>query len=77
MTRAKSAKKGVVRPAKLAALATLALLAACGGRDRPKAELEAAQRARHPNAVRAHYVLASLYLDRLYRPNGEAERRTA
>ena len=44
---------------------------------RAEAELEAAQRARHPNAVRAHYVLASLYLDRLYRPNGEAERRTA
>jgi hypothetical protein len=34
---------------------------------RAEDELEAAQDAEHPAAVRAHYHLASLYLDRLYR----------
>ena len=33
---------------------------------RAEAELEAAQAAAHPAAVRAHYNLASAYLERLY-----------
>ncbi|MFD1611605.1 hypothetical protein ACFSCW_07320 [Sphingomonas tabacisoli] len=32
---------------------------------RAEEELEAAQAASHPDVVRAHYTLASLYLDRL------------
>jgi hypothetical protein len=54
-----------------------------GGRDmtrddilyysrRAEAELERAQHATHPNAARAHYVIANHYLDRVY---GQAERR--
>jgi hypothetical protein len=35
---------------------------------RAEAELDAAQEAVHPAAVRAHYQLAALYLDALYRP---------
>lgn len=33
---------------------------------RAEAELEMAQAGRHEAAVRAHYVLAGLYLDRVY-----------
>lgn len=33
---------------------------------RADSELELAQQATHPAAVRAHYMLAGLYLDRLY-----------
>lgn len=33
---------------------------------RAEAELELAQRASHPHAVRAHYEIASSYLDRVY-----------
>jgi len=35
---------------------------------RAEQELEQAQGCDHPAAVRAHYVLASHYLDRLYGP---------
>jgi hypothetical protein len=38
--------------------------------DRAEAELELAQSAEHPAAVRAHYLLAGHYLDRFY---GEPE----
>ena len=34
--------------------------------DRAEAELELAQTAEHPAAVRAHYLLAGHYLDRFY-----------
>ena len=34
--------------------------------ERAEAELTLAQAAAHPAAVRAHYLLAGLYLDRLY-----------
>ncbi len=33
---------------------------------RAEAELRLAQAATHPAAVRAHYLLAGLYLDRIY-----------
>jgi hypothetical protein len=33
---------------------------------RAEAEIEAARSAAHPAAVRAHYLLAGYYLDRLY-----------
>ncbi len=33
---------------------------------RAEAELDLAQRAEHPKAVEAHYLLAQSYLDRLY-----------
>ena len=33
---------------------------------RAEAELELAQRADHPKAVEAHYLLAQSYLDRVY-----------
>ena len=39
---------------------------------RAEAELEAAQKATHPKAVSAHYVLASTYLDLLYEKSGAA-----
>lgn len=42
--------------------------------DRAEAELEAAQNADHPAAVRAHYLLAGHYLDRFYGPEEEAPR---
>lgn len=35
---------------------------------RAEQELEQAQQCDHPAAVRAHYALASHYLDRLYGP---------
>ena len=34
--------------------------------ERAEAELEAAQKAGHPGAVRAHYLMAGYYLDRVY-----------
>lgn len=34
--------------------------------DRAETELELAQRATHPAAVRAHYIIANHYLDRCY-----------
>lgn len=45
--------------------------------DRAEAELEAAQRALSPEAVRAHYILAGHYLDKVYGPVNEnmGERR--
>ena len=33
---------------------------------RAEAELDLAQRAEHPKAVEAHYLLAQSYLDRIY-----------
>ncbi|WP_137899339.1 hypothetical protein [Sphingomonas sp. 2SG] len=38
---------------------------------RAETELELAQRATHPEAVRAHYIIANHYLDRCY-GGGEA-----
>lgn len=38
---------------------------------RAEEELEAAQAASHPRVVRAHYALASFYLDRLPCPDGD------
>ena len=40
---------------------------------RAEAELELAQRAEHPAAVKAHYELAGYYLDRSYNPQSEVE----
>ena len=40
--------------------------------QRAEAELALAQVAAHPAAVRAHYLLAGLYLDRLYSPQSES-----
>lgn len=37
--------------------------------SRAEAELELAQAGLHEAAVRAHYVLAGLYLDRVYGPD--------
>ena len=34
---------------------------------RADAELELAQQAAHPTAVKAHYTLAGMYLDRVHR----------
>jgi hypothetical protein len=34
--------------------------------DRAEQELEFAQSANHPSAVKAHYILAGYYLDRFY-----------
>lgn len=34
--------------------------------ERAEAELDRAQRAEHPEAVKAHYLLAGYYLDRVY-----------
>ncbi|WP_293874138.1 MULTISPECIES: hypothetical protein [unclassified Sphingomonas] len=34
--------------------------------ERAETELELAQRATHPLAVRAHYIIANHYLDRCY-----------
>lgn len=38
---------------------------------RAEAELQLAQAAEHPAVVRAHYLMAGLYLDRLYNPPSE------
>ena len=37
---------------------------------RAEEELALAQRSDHPAVVRAHFLLAGLYLDRLYNPDG-------
>ena len=37
--------------------------------DRAEAEIEAARRANHPTAIRAHYLLAGYYLDRAFNPD--------
>jgi hypothetical protein len=42
--------------------------------DRAEAEIELAQRAEHPGAVRSHYLLAGFYLDLIH---GGAEREPA
>lgn len=34
--------------------------------ERAETQLELAQSSTHPDAVRAHYTLAGLYLDRVY-----------
>lgn len=39
--------------------------------ERAETELELAQRATHPLAVRAHYIIANHYLDRCYGGAGE------
>jgi hypothetical protein len=39
--------------------------------QRAEAELSLAQAAEHPAVVRAHYLLAGFYLDRLYDPERE------
>ena len=40
--------------------------------QRAEDELELARKSEHPEVVRAHYLLAGLYLDRVYGPD-EAE----
>lgn len=40
-------------------------------RSRAEAELALARAADHPDAARAHYLLAGFYLDRVYNPQGE------
>ena len=50
---------------------------------RAEQELALAQRSEHPAVVRAHFLLAGMYLDRLYNPDGplpgrdEVSRRAA
>jgi len=41
-------------------------------RERAEAEIQAAQAADHPQAARAHYVLAGYYLDLSYNPAGSS-----
>jgi hypothetical protein len=41
--------------------------------ERAEEELEMAQRATHPKAVKAHYELAGFYLDRVHGVAEEAE----
>jgi hypothetical protein len=41
--------------------------------SRAEQELALAQRSDHPAVVRAHFLLAGLYLDRLYNPDGDGE----
>jgi hypothetical protein len=41
---------------------------------RAEAELSLAQAADHPAVVRAHYMMAGFYLDRLYNPEEEIVR---
>lgn len=41
--------------------------------SRAEAELESAQRSEHPEVVKAHYLLAGIYLDLVY---GEQKRGT-
>jgi hypothetical protein len=43
---------------------------------RAEAELELAQAAQHPRAVRAHYLLAAYYLDRVYGDGASSETAT-
>ncbi len=40
-------------------------------RNRAEAEIRAAQSAAHPDAARAHYLLAGYYLDLAYNPAAE------
>lgn len=40
---------------------------------RAEKELEFAQRATHPGVVKAHYLLAGYYLDRVYANGASAE----
>jgi hypothetical protein len=42
--------------------------------ERAEAELEMAQKARQPEAVKAHYTLAGYYLDRVYGGESQTER---
>lgn len=44
---------------------------------RAESELFCAQAAKHPRAVKAHYSLAELYLDRLYPNEAKAIRHTS
>ena len=44
--------------------------------ERAEAELKLAQNAEHPAVVKAHYLLAGYYLDRVYGP-GEAQHTPA
>ncbi|WP_085809067.1 hypothetical protein [Sphingomonas sp. TZW2008] len=39
---------------------------------RAELELEMAQRTEHPEAVKAHYTIASYYLDKVYNDTDEA-----
>ncbi|MFZ3482507.1 hypothetical protein [Sphingomonas sp. 3-13AW] len=39
--------------------------------DRAEAELKLAQTAEHPAVVKAHYVLAGYYLDKVYGPGDQ------
>lgn len=39
--------------------------------ERAEAELKLAQNAQHPAVVKAHYLLAGYYLDRVYGPGAE------
>ena len=39
-------------------------------RERAEAEIQAAQAAGHPDAARAHYLMAGYYLDLTYNPAG-------
>jgi hypothetical protein len=43
---------------------------------RAEAELSLAQSADHPAVVRAHYMMAGFYLDRLYNPEEEIVRES-
>ena len=44
---------------------------------RAETQLELAQKAAHPKVVKAHYLLANHYLDRLYGAGVEAEEAAA
>ena len=46
-------------------------------RERAEAELEAAVKAGHPDAARAHYLLAGFYLDRAYNPSASSSQASA
>lgn len=43
-------------------------------RQRAEEEIEAAQRAGHPDAARAHYLLAGYYLDLAHNPSTHPSR---
>lgn len=43
--------------------------------NRAEAEIEAARRARHPDAARAHFLLAGYYLDLAYNPAAQPSSR--
>jgi hypothetical protein len=44
--------------------------------DRAEAELKRAQEAEHPAAMKAHYMLAGYYLDRLHGGSNDRRRRS-